>query len=291
MLHGSIVALATPFKNGVVDEAAFQNFVNFQIEQGTDGLVPCGTTGESPTLTYDEHKRVIDLCVEAAAGRVPVVAGTGSNATAEAIEFTLHAQKAGADAALIVAPYYNKPSQDGMFEHFRAIHDATAIPIVLYNVPGRTVADLSVETVARLSRLERVIGIKDASGKLERVGLHRAACGPDFIQLSGDDGTALAFNAQGGTGVISVTANIAPKLCAEVQKAWREGNAALALSLNDRLVALHDAMFCEPSPAPAKYGASLLGLMTNEVRLPILPTTPVAEARVRAAMVIAGLVN
>jgi len=291
MLHGSIVALATPFKNGVVDEAAFQNFVNFQIEQGTDGLVPCGTTGESPTLTYDEHKRVIDLCVEAAAGRVPVVAGTGSNATAEAIEFTLHAQKAGADAALIVAPYYNKPSQDGMFEHFRAIHDATAIPIVLYNVPGRTVADLSVETVARLSRLERVIGIKDASGKLERVGLHRAACGPDFIQLSGDDGTALAFNAQGGTGVISVTANVAPKLCADVQKAWREGNAALALSLNDRLVALHDAMFCEPSPAPAKYGASLLGLMTNEVRLPILPTTPVAEARVRAAMVIAGLVN
>lgn len=291
MFHGSIVALVTPFKNGVLDEKAFQSFVEFQIANGTHGLVPSGTTGESATLSHAENRRVIDLCVEAAAGRVPVIAGTGSNATSEAIELTKHAQLARADGALIVAPYYNRPSQEGMYQHYKAIHDATSIPIVLYNVPGRTVSDLSVETVARLSQLPRIVAIKDASGKLERVGQHRISCRPDFVQLSGDDPTAIAFNAQGGSGVISVTANIAPRLVAEVQNLWAAGDAKGALALNDRLVALHEAMFLEPSPGPAKYAAHVLGMMSNEVRLPILPVSEGVQARIRNAMVTAGVLN
>ncbi len=291
MFHGSIVALITPFKAGAVDEAAFQRFVAFQIEQGTNGLVPCGTTGESATLSHAENRRLIDLCVEVAAGKVPVIAGTGSNSTEEAIDLTLHAQKAKSDAALIVAPYYNKPNQEGIYRHYKAIHDATDIPIFLYNVPGRTVADISVETMGRLAKLPRIVGVKDATGKLDRPGLQRAACGTDFVQLSGDDGSALAFNAQGGVGVISVTANVAPKLCAEVQSAWASGDPKRALLLNDRLVALHDAMFIEPNPAPAKYGASLLGFVQNELRLPLVEIIPATEAKVRAAMMTAGVLT
>lgn len=292
MFKGSITALITPFSNGAVDEKAFQDFVDWQIREGTDGLVPVGTTGESPTLTHDEHKRVVALCVEAAAGRVPVIAGAGSNNTAEAIDFSRHAKAAGADAVLIVMPYYNKPTQEGLYQHFKAIHDAADLPIIIYNIPGRSVVDMSVETMARLARdLPNIVGVKDATANLARVSLQRAACGKDFIQLSGEDPTALAFNAHGGVGCISVTSNVAPRLCSEFQKACADGDYRLALDYQDRLMPLHRALFLETSPSPVKYAVSLLGRCDPKVRLPLVECTEPVRREVREAMVHAGLLN
>lgn len=290
MVHGSIPALITPFRNGIVDEQAFQALVARQIAEGTHGLVPCGTTGESVTLTTKEHVRVVEMCVEAAARKVPVIAGAGSNNTAHAIELAEHAKRAGADAVLVVAPYYNKPSQEGMFAHFKAINDAVDIPIYLYNVPGRTVVDILPETVGRLAQLKNVVGIKDASSDLGRIAKHRALAGENFNQLSGDDPNAIGFNAHGGRGCISVTANVAPKLCAQLQEATLQGAYDTARAIEDKLWPLHKAMFCEPSPAPAKYACSLLGLCTDEVRLPITPCSDAAKAQVRSAMTHAGLI-
>lgn len=291
MFHGSIVALLTPFKGGKVDEKAFQSFVEWQVAQGTHGLVPCGTTGESPTLSHEEHNRVVELCIEAAGGKVPVIAGTGSNSTDEAISLTRHAKQAGAQAALVVTPYYNKPSQEGLYQHFKAIHDAADLPIFIYNIPGRSVVDMSVATMARLAKLPNIVGVKDATADLARPSRMAVEAGPDFIQLSGEDATALAFNAQGGVGCISVTANIAPALCAAMQNAWAKGDFKEAARLRDVLTPLHDAMFVETSPAPVKYAASLLGLSTDEVRLPLVPATETARAAVRAAMTRAGLLS
>ena len=290
--RGSFPALITPMKHGKVDEQAFRKFVNWQIDQGSNGMVPVGTTGESPTLTPEEHKAVIEICIEEVRGRVPVIAGTGSNSTAEAIDYTVHAKEAGADAALVVVPYYNKPTQEGLYQHFRAIADAVDIPIFVYNVPGRTVANISVETLARLSKdCKNIIGTKDASADLTRPSLQRLASGVDFIQLSGEDGTALGFNAHGGTGCISVTANVAPRLCAEFQNATLKGDYAAALKLQDRLMPLHHAMFVETSPGPVKYAASLLGLREPEARLPMVPVTEATKKAVHEAMIRAGLLN
>ena len=291
MFRGSLPALITPFANGHVDEPAFQRFVNWQIEQGSHGVVPCGTTGESPTLSHDEHMRVVELCIEAASARVPVVAGTGSNSTAEAIALTKHAKKAGADAALIVTPYYNKPTQEGLYQHYKAIHDAVEIPILIYNIPGRSIVDMSVETMARLAQLPNIVGVKDATNDLTRPVKTRAASGGDFTQLSGEDGTMLAFLAQGGHGCISVTANVAPRQCADLHEAWQRGDAGTASRINDRLMPLHQALFVETSPAPVKFAASLLGLCENRVRLPMVCVRPETEAAVRDAMIHAGLIN
>jgi 4-hydroxy-tetrahydrodipicolinate synthase len=291
MFKGSIVALLTPFRNGAVDERAFQDLVEWQIAQGTHGLVPCGTTGESPTLSHSEHKRVVALCVEAAKRRVPVIAGTGSNSTAEAIDFTRHAKSAGADAALIVCPYYNRPTQEGLYQHFQAIHDAVELPIIIYNIPIRTAVDMSVATMARLAKLTNIVGVKDATNDLARPLRTRQAIGPDFCMLSGEDVTALAFNAQGGVGCISVTANVAPRACADMQEAWQKGDIARATRINDRLAALHDALFVETSPAPVKYAASLLGKATPEVRPPLVAASAEAQARVEQAMRVAGVLN
>lgn len=290
--RGSFPALITPMKNGKVDEAAFRKFVAWQIKEGSHGLVPVGTTGESPTLSPEEHKRVVEICVEVAAGKVPVIAGTGSNNTAEAIEYTEHAEKAGADAALVVVPYYNKPTQDGMYAHFRAVAESVKIPIFIYNVPGRTVANISVDTLARLARdVPNIVGTKDASADLTRPSLQRLASGQGFIQLSGEDGTALAFNAHGGVGCISVTANVAPRLCSDFQNATLKGDFATALKLQDRLMPLHSAMFVETSPGPVKYAVSLIGHCEADARLPLIPVTEQTKKAVRAAMVHAGLLN
>jgi len=291
MFKGSIVALLTPFRNGAVDERAFQDFVEWQVAQGTHGLVPCGTTGESPTLSHAEHKRVVALCVEAAKGRIPVIAGTGSNSTAEAIDFTRHAKSAGADAALIVCPYYNRPTQEGLYQHFKAIHDAVELPIIIYNIPIRTAVDMSVATMARLAALPNIVGVKDATNDLARPLRTRQAIGPDFCMLSGEDVTALAFNAQGGVGCISVTANVAPRACADMQEAWQKGDIVRAARINDRLAALHDALFVETSPAPVKYAASLLGKSTPEVRSPLVAASAEAQAKVQQAMRVAGVLN
>ncbi|MCW5772767.1 MAG: 4-hydroxy-tetrahydrodipicolinate synthase [Rhodospirillaceae bacterium] len=291
MFRGSIVALITPFKNGKVDADAFQRLVDWQIKEGTHGLVPCGTTGESPTLSHDEHKRVVELCVEAAAKRVPVIAGTGSNNTAEAIDLAIHAKKAGADAQLVVTPYYNKPTQEGLYQHYKALHDAAELPIVIYNIPPRCVVDMSVDTMARLAKLPRIVGVKDATGDLQRPLKTRVAIGPKFSILSGDDGVALAFRAQSADGCISVTANIAPKLCADLHNAWDRGDFAAARKLNELLIPLHEALFVETSPAPVKYAASLLGLSTADVRLPMVHATEHAQQRVRAAMEHVGLIG
>jgi len=289
MIKGSIPALITPFRDGMVDERAFQGFVEWQIDEGSHGLVPCGTTGESATLSLAEHLRVVTLCVEAAHGRVPVIAGAGSNNTAHAIELAAGAKQAGADAVLVVAPYYNRPSQEGLYAHFEAISDAVDLPIVVYNVPGRTVVDISVETMGRIAKLANVIGVKDATADLSRVTRHRILCGDTFIQLSGEDGTALGFSAAGGAGCISVTANVAPKLCAQFQNLLLQGAFEAAREVDAKLAALHKAMFVEPSPAPAKYGASLLGKCKDELRLPMLPCTDAGRAAVRAAMTQAGM--
>ncbi|MEZ6021970.1 MAG: 4-hydroxy-tetrahydrodipicolinate synthase [Hyphomonadaceae bacterium] len=289
MIHGSIPALITPFRNGIVDEQAYQSFIDWQIREGSHGLVPCGTTGESATLSVEEHLRVVTLCVEAAAGRVPVIAGAGSNNTAKAVQLAKGAKKAGADAVLVVAPYYNKPSQDGIFAHFKAINDAADIPIVVYNVPSRTIVDISIDTMARLAKLKHIMGDKDATGDLGRVPRHAALCGERFIQLSGDDPSAVGFVAQGGRGCISVTANVAPRACAEVMDAALKGDFEAARKIDGKLAALHKLMFIEPSPAPAKYGAALLGKCGEDVRLPILPLSDPAKGVVKAAMHNAGL--
>jgi 4-hydroxy-tetrahydrodipicolinate synthase len=287
--RGSFPALITPMKGGVVDEVAFRRLVSWQIAQGSHGLVPCGTTGESPTLSHEEHMRVVELCVEAAGGRVPVIAGAGSNSTAEAIALTRHAKESGADAVLSVTGYYNKPSQEGMYRHYAAIAEAVDIPIVVYVVPGRTIVEVSVETMGRLSKIPNIVGVKDATANLARPLRERAACGKDWIQLSGEDGTALAYMVQGGQGCISVTANVAPKLCAEFQNACRKGDYVTALALQTRLMPLHDAMFVEPSPAPVKSAVSQLGLCTDEVRMPLIAASEKARALVRAAMEAAGV--
>ena len=291
MFKGSFTALITPFKNGKVDENAYQSFVDWQIKEGTHGLVPVGTTGESPTLSHSEHKRVVELCIEVANKRVPVIAGAGSNSTDEAIDFAKHARKAGADAILVVCPYYNKPTQEGMYLHFKAIAEGVDIPMFIYNVPGRTVSDISVETLARLSKLKNVIGIKDATANIARASRQRAACGKDFIQLSGEDITALGFNCHGGVGAISVTSNVAPRLCSQFQTACQEGNFVKALELQDRLAPLHDALFCETSPGPVKYAAARLGLCEPACRLPIAPVTDNAKKQVDDALRHAGLLN
>ncbi len=291
-LRGSMTALITPFRDGAFDEAAFRAHVSWQIESGTAALVPVGTTGESPTLSHDEHKRVVEACIAEAAGRVPVIAGAGSNNTHEAIDLARHAEKAGADAVLVVTPYYNKPTQEGLYRHFKAVNDAIGIPIIIYNIPPRSVVDMSVETMARLYELPNIAGVKDATGNLARVSLQRQAMGPDFIQLSGEDMTALAFNAAGGVGCISVVSNVAPRLCADMQNATLAGDYATALAIQDRLVPLHDAVFREPGVAGAKLGLSLLGRGNEEVRLPLLPVQAQANrAFMKQALVHAGLLT
>lgn len=290
--RGSFPALITPFKNGAFDEAAFRKLVNWQIKEGSAGLVPVGTTGESPTLTPEEHRAVVKICVAEAKGRVPVIAGAGSNNTAEAIEYTRHAKDAGANAALVVVPYYNKPTQDGIYAHYKAIVDAVDLPVFVYNVPGRTVANISVETLGRLAHdCKNIIGTKDASADLTRPSRQRLLSGEKFIQLSGEDGTALGFNAHGGVGCISVTANVAPRLCADLQSATLNGDYAKALKLQDLLMPLHHALFVEASPGPVKYAASLLGLCEPEARLPLVPVLESTKKVVREAMVHAGLLN
>jgi 4-hydroxy-tetrahydrodipicolinate synthase len=287
--QGSITALITPFKNGEVDAKAFQRLVEWQIDQGTHGLVPVGTTGESPTLSHEEHKRVIELCIEAAGGRVPVIAGTGSNCTSEAVALTRHAKEAGADGVLVVTPYYNKPTQEGLYLHFKAISDSAAIPIIIYNIPGRSIVDMSVETMTRLFKLPNIAGLKDATANMARVSQQRAALGTEFVQLSGEDATALGFMAHGGQGCISVTANIAPALCSEFQLACLGGNFKRALELQDRLMPLHDALFVESNPGPVKYAAEKVGLCSGETRLPLAPLAASSKAKVDAALAQVGV--
>jgi len=289
MIKGSIPALVTPFKNGALDLDTLKSLVEWHIDQGSTGLVPVGTTGESPTLSHEEHETVVEEVVRAARGRVPVIAGAGSNNTVEGIRLIRHAERVGADAALVVTPYYNKPTQAGLIAHFTALHDCCTLPIVIYNIPGRSVVDMSPETMGQLAKLPRIIGVKDATGKIERVSQQRITCGADFIQLSGEDATALGFNAHGGTGCISVTANVAPKLCAEFQAATLAGDYASALAYQDRLMPLHEAIFLEPGLAGAKYGLSRLGLCSPEVRLPLVGLTEGTMARIDAAMRHAGL--
>ena len=293
MLKGALTALITPFdKNGNVAEKTLCDLVEWQVKQGINGLVPVGTTGESPTLSYQEHKRVIELCVRQVAKRVPVIAGAGSNSTKEAVELAEFAEKAGADAVLVVTPYYNKPNQRGMYEHFSTVAKAISIPLIIYNIPGRSVVDMTADTMAKLHHdFENIIGVKDATGKIERASEQRRKCGKDFVQLSGDDSTALGFNAQGGVGCISVTSNIAPKQCAELFQACRENNFAKALELNDLLMPLNRALFLEPSPAGVKYAAEKLGICTSVVRSPIVPIEDETKHIIDAALKHAGLVN
>ncbi|WP_172329232.1 4-hydroxy-tetrahydrodipicolinate synthase [Mangrovicoccus sp. HB161399] len=289
MIKGSIPALVTPFKDGKLDLDALKKLVEWHIAEGSSGIVPVGTTGESPTLSYDEHYTVVEEVTRAAAGRVPVIAGAGSNSTDEAIEFSRHAEKVGASHLLIVTPYYNKPTQAGMIAHFAAIHDACGLPIIIYNIPGRSAVDMTPETMGELAKLPRIIGVKDATGDLSRVPKQRITCGKDFVQLSGEDATALGFNAHGGTGCISVTANVAPKLCAEFQAATLAGDYARALELQDLLMPLHIAIFLEPGVAGAKYAMHRLGLCSEEVRLPLVPVTGGVRAKIDAALEHAGL--
>ncbi|WP_255683891.1 MULTISPECIES: 4-hydroxy-tetrahydrodipicolinate synthase [unclassified Xanthobacter] len=289
--RGSFTALVTPFRDGALDEKAFRAFVDWQIAEGTHGLVPVGTTGESPTLTHEEHNQVVAWTVEQAAGRVPVIAGAGSNNTAEAIALATHAQEVGASAVLVVTPYYNKPTQEGLYRHFKAIAEAVDLPIFIYNIPGRSVIDMSVETMARLYEIKNIAGVKDATASMARVSLQRQVLGPDFIQLSGEDATALGFMAHGGVGCISVTSNVAPRLCAQFQTACLKGDFATALSIQDKLMPLHTALFVETNPTPTKYALSLLGKMGEDVRLPLVPVDEATRAVVRSAMVHAGLID
>lgn len=291
MIQGSIPALVTPFKDGALDIEALKSLVEWQIECGSAGLVAVGTTGESPTLSHEEHETVVEEVVKAANGRVPVIAGTGSNNTEEGIRLTQHAATVGADAALVVTPYYNKPTQEGLYQHFKEMHDSAELPILIYNIPGRSAIDMSVETMARLSKLPRIVGVKDATGDLSRVPKQRMASGKDFVQVSGEDATALGFNAHGGTGCISVTANVAPRLCAEMQAATLAGNYGTALEITDRLMPLHVSIFMEPGLAGAKYGLSLLGRCREEVRLPIVPPGEATRNAIREAMRLAGILN
>jgi 4-hydroxy-tetrahydrodipicolinate synthase len=289
--RGSFTALVTPFTNGGVDEKAYRSLVAWQISEGTNGLVPVGTTGESPTLSHEEHKQVVEWCIAEARGRVPVIAGAGSNSTREAIELAQHAEEAGADAVLVVTPYYNKPTQEGLYRHFKAINDAIGIAIIIYNIPARSVIDMSVDTMKRLYELDNIAGVKDATANMTRVSQQRAALGPDFNQLSGEDATALGFMAHGGHGCISVTANVAPRLCAEFQGACLRGDYGAALKLQDKLMPLHQNLFIETNPAPAKYALSVLGKCPDTVRLPMVELADKSKSAVREAMVHAGLIN
>jgi 4-hydroxy-tetrahydrodipicolinate synthase len=286
---GSITALVTPFAAGQFDEGAYRALVDWQIVNGTHGLSPVGTTGESPTLSHEEHKFVVEVCVAEARGRVPIIAGAGSNNTQEAIDLARHAEKVGADGVLVVAPYYNKPSQEGLYQHYKAINDAVGIPIIVYNIPPRSVVDISIDTMKRLFELKNIAGVKDATASVARTALQRQALGGDFIQLSGEDMTALAVLAHGGDGCISVTSNVAPRLCADFQNAGMKGDFRAALAIQDRLTPLHAALFVDPNPAGPKYALSLLGKIADELRLPMLPATPPAQVAVRAAMEHAGL--
>tara|TARA_R110002073_G_scaffold164792_4_gene321173 strand:- start:506 stop:1387 length:882 start_codon:yes stop_codon:yes gene_type:complete len=289
MFRGSLTALVTPFKNGAVDEAAFATLVERQINAGTHGLVPCGTTGEVPTLSDAERKRLISLTLEINNGRVPVIAGVGSNSTAASIAMQTFAKEAGADAGLVVSPYYNKPNQDGLFAHFEAISSAVELPIIVYNIPGRSIVDIADDTMVSIAKLTHVVGVKDATGDLTRVTAYRTTIGHDFCQLSGEDPTALAYNANGGVGCISVTSNVAPELCAQMQTASLEGRAEDALAIQDKLFALHRALFLSPSPGPAKYALSLMGLCSDELRLPLTGPDEKVKARIRDALDTAGL--
>src|SRR5215467_13716365 len=292
MFKGSLVALITPFRDRELDEGAFQDHVAWQIDQGTHGLVPCGTTGESPALADDEQKRLVSLCVEVAkAKRIPVIAGTGTNSTEHTIALTRQAKEAGADAALIVCPYYNKPTQEGLFHHFKTVHDAVDLPIIIYNIPGRSAVDMTNSTMARLAKLPNIIGVKDATNDLARPLRMRGEIGAEFCLLSGEDGTAVAYLAQGGDGCISVTANVAPRLCSEMHEAWQRGDVKTVRQINERLIPLHDALFAETSPAPVKYAASLLGRCTAEVRQPLWAIMPETQQKVQQAMRGAGLLN
>lgn len=289
MFHGSITALITPFKNGEIDWPAFDKLIEWQIENGTHALVPCGTTGESPTLSHDEHKAIVERCVDVVKGRIPIIAGSGSNSTKEAVELTQHARESGADAALVVTPYYNKPSQAGMYAHFKAVHDEGDMPIIIYNIPGRSIVDMDIPTMASLAKLPNIVGVKDATSDLSRPLLTHQTIDGDFCQLSGDDVTALAFLAQGGHGCISVMANVAPKECADMHNAWRAGNYDRANALRDRLCFLAVDLFCESSPAPTKYVAHKLGLCAEESRLPIIPLTDEGKETVDRALKHAGI--
>ena len=291
MLKGSMPALITPFKNGAVDLEGLKALVEWHIAEGSQGLVPVGTTGESPTLSHEEHEAVVSAVVEAAAGRIPIVAGAGSNNTAESLRFMHHAKDVGASAALVVTPYYNKPTQEGLIAHFKTLHDACDLPIVIYNIPGRSVVDMSPETMGELAKLPRIIGVKDATGDLARVCQQRITCGPDFLQISGEDATAHGFNAQGGIGCISVTANVAPALCAQLQEACLAGDYSTALTLQDRLMPLHQAIFTEPGLVGAKYGLSLLGRCEDSVRLPLTPLSDLTKALIEQAMEHAALLS
>jgi 4-hydroxy-tetrahydrodipicolinate synthase len=289
--HGSIPALITPFRDGKFDEPAFRALVDWQISSGSHGLAPCGTTGESPTLSHDEHRRVVQVCIDEARGRVPVIAGAGSNNTAEAIDLARFAEKAGADAVLVVTPYYNKPTQEGIYRHFKAISDSIGIPVLIYNIPGRSVVDMDIDTMKRLYELPNVVGVKDATGDVGRVSKQRHAMGADFIQLSGEDMTALAAMVAGGHGCISVTANVAPTPCAELMEAALKGQYSHALKYQDRLTPLHAALFLEPGVCGAKFGASLSGHARNEMRLPLISVGQATESAIRRAMVHAGVLN
>jgi 4-hydroxy-tetrahydrodipicolinate synthase len=291
MFKGSMPALVTPFKNGTVDMDALKKLVEWQIAEGSTALVPVGTTGESPTVSHDEHHAVVEAVIRFAAGRVPVIAGAGSNSTSEAVDLIQHAERAGAQGALVVTPYYNKPTQAGMIAHFTAVHDASTLPIIIYNIPGRSVVDMTPATMGELAKLPRIVGVKDATGDLARVPRTRITCGPDFVQLSGEDATALGFNAHGGVGCISVTANVAPRLCAELQTATLAGDYRKALEVQDRLMPLHDAIFTEPGLVGAKYGLSVLGRCEEEVRLPHVGLTDGTKEKIRAAMRHAGILN
>jgi 4-hydroxy-tetrahydrodipicolinate synthase len=292
LFKGSLVALITPMRDdGSVDEKAFERFVDWQIREGTHGVVPVGTTGESPTLSHDEHKRVVEIAIAVARGRVPVIAGAGSNSTAEAIDLTRHAKEAGADAALVVTPYYNKPTQEGLYLHFKAIADAVDLPIIIYNIPPRSVVDMSVETMARLAQHPNIVGVKDATANLARPLHTKRNCGPAFCQLSGEDHTALAFLAAGGVGCISVTGNVAPRMLSTMHEAWADGDTKGAMAIQDRLVPLHDALFAETSPGPVKYAASLIGHTADRCRLPMAPVSDGVKTRVRSAMTDVGLLN
>jgi len=294
MFKGSIVALITPFKNNKLDEECYISLIHHHLKNGTSGIVPAGTTGESPTLNHDEHERVIELCVKETKGKIPVIAGTGSNSTQEAISLTKYAEKIGASAALVVTPYYNKPTQEGLYQHFKAVNDNCSIPIIIYNIPPRSVVDMSVDTMARLFELKNIVGVKDATGDLDRVNQQKKKMGPDFIQLSGEDGTALEFNMRGGVGCISVTANVAPRLCSEFQEASTAKNnsnlLAKAKTINDKLMPLHKSLFIESSPSPVKYATSLLNLSSDEVRLPLVKITDETKKKVRSAMTVADLI-
>jgi len=294
MFKGSIVALITPFKNNSLDEDAYTALIHYHLKNGTSGLVPAGTTGESPTLSHEEHKRTIQLCVKESNGKVPVIAGTGSNSTSEAISLTQYAEKTGSDGALVVTPYYNKPTQEGLYQHYKAINDNCSIPIIIYNIPSRSVIDMSVDTMARLFELKNIVGVKDATGDIKRVLLQKEKLGPDFIQLTGEDAFALKFNQNGGTGCISVTANVAPKLCSEFQEASISKNnsnlIAKANEINDKLMPLHKALFIESNPSPVKYAASLLKIASEEVRLPLVNITDKSKEIVKSAMLQAELI-